>query len=207
MEMYIDSNYHSFKNFFPFLIASNPQLILHNQLALTKFRRRLRSAVKWRQKSRMILEKGTKTEMSRRRGCVWLRTQTYFQPSLLSGWRAFSSPEPVVSWSRGREMRGYKSSRVALGTRMGGERWRLDNRLDIRLNIRLGRTQGCVSLKKKGFGLRVISRIMEISGALSAWFFRSFSWRWGTPGRWDNPLRWGNPTCLYNLSYGLPPII
>ena len=30
------------------------------------------------------------------------------------------------------------------------------------------RTQGCVSLKKKGFGLRVISRIMEISGALSA---------------------------------------
>ena len=138
METCIDSNYHSFKTFFPFLIASSPQLILHNQLALTKFRRRLRSAVKWRQKSRMILEKGTKTEMSRRRGCVWLRTQTYFQPSLLSGWRAFSSPEPVVSWSRGRETRGYKSSRVALGTRMGGERWRLDNRLDIRLNIRQG---------------------------------------------------------------------
>ena len=207
MEMCINSNYHSFKFFFPFLIASNPQLILHNQLALTKFRGRLRSAVKWHQKSRMILEKGTKTEMSRRRGCVWLRTQTYFQPSLLSRWRAFSSPEPVVSWSRGRETRGYKSSRVALGTRMGGERWRLDNRLDIRLNIRLGRTQGCVSSKKKGFGLRVISRIMGISGALSAWFFRSFSWRWGTPGRWGNPFRWGNPACLYNLSYGLPPII
>ena len=31
----------------------------------------------------------------------------------------FSSPEPVVSWSRGRETRvGYKLSRVALGTRM-----------------------------------------------------------------------------------------
>ena len=32
---------------------------------------------------------------------------------------SFSSPEPVVSWSRGRETRvGYKLSRVALGTRM-----------------------------------------------------------------------------------------
>ena len=35
---------------------------------------------------------------------------------------AFSSPEPVVSWSRGRETReplvGYKLRRVALGTRM-----------------------------------------------------------------------------------------
>ena len=31
----------------------------------------------------------------------------------------FSSPEPVVSWSRGREpLVGYKLSRVALGTRM-----------------------------------------------------------------------------------------
>ena len=31
----------------------------------------------------------------------------------------FSSPEPIVSWSRGRETRvGYKLSRVALGTRM-----------------------------------------------------------------------------------------
>ena len=35
----------------------------------------------------------------------------------------FSSPEPVVSWSRGRETRvGYKLSRVALGTRMGPRR-------------------------------------------------------------------------------------
>ena len=32
--------------------------------------------------------------------------------------RSFLSPEPVVSWSRGRETRGYKLSRVALGTRM-----------------------------------------------------------------------------------------
>ena len=37
--------------------------------------------------------------------------------------KAFSSPEPVVSWSRGRETRGsplvcYELSRVALGTRM-----------------------------------------------------------------------------------------
>ena len=40
---------------------------------------------------------------------------------LLRNWHyAFSSPEPVVSWSRGRETRvGYKLSRVALGTRMG----------------------------------------------------------------------------------------
>ena len=167
MEMCINSNYHSFKTFFPFLIASSPQLILHNQLALTKFRGRLRSAVKWRQKSRIILEKGTKTEMSRRRGCVWLRT--YFQVF------------PAVT-----------SLRVERG----------DDWIYVR-----DRTQGCVSLKKKGFGLRVISRIMEISGALSAWFFRSFSWRWGTPGRWGNPFRWGNPACLYNLSYGLPPII
>jgi len=49
MERCSNSNYHSFKIFFPFLIASSPQLILHNQLALTKFRRRLRSVVKWRQ--------------------------------------------------------------------------------------------------------------------------------------------------------------
>ena len=38
---------------------------------------------------------------------------------LLRNWHyVFSSPEPVVSWSRGRETRvGYKLSRVALGTR------------------------------------------------------------------------------------------
>ena len=41
------------------------------------------------------------------------------------GTHPFSSPEPVVSWSRGRETRGrLQMNRVALGTRMGTHRIR-----------------------------------------------------------------------------------
>ena len=50
-------------------------------------------------------------------GFLCARAQTFTG----RGWGEFSSPEPVVSWSRGWETRvGYKLSRVALGTRMVG---------------------------------------------------------------------------------------
>ena len=34
---------------------------------------------------------------------------------------------------------------------------------------------------------RVTREFLEVSR------FRTFKWRWGTPGSWGNPLRWGSP--------------
>ena len=61
---------YSFKIFLLFWLAKIPQLILHNQLALTKFRRHLRYPVKWRQKYRLPPTKGTATEKLRGQDCV-----------------------------------------------------------------------------------------------------------------------------------------
>ena len=60
---------------------------------------------------------GAKNAGFRKRKCrlivfVWTDENRGFQKC----WRPFSSPEPVVSWSRGRVC--YKLSRVALGTRI-----------------------------------------------------------------------------------------
>ena len=61
---------YSFKIFLLFWLAKIPRLILHNQLALTKFRRHLRYPVKWRQKYRLPPTKGTATEKLRGQDCV-----------------------------------------------------------------------------------------------------------------------------------------
>lgn len=44
------------------VISSNPCLILHNELALTKFEICFRDLVKWRQKWKLSLKTGTATE-------------------------------------------------------------------------------------------------------------------------------------------------
>lgn len=44
------------------VISSNPCLILHNELALTKFETCFRDLVKWRQKWKLSLKTGTATE-------------------------------------------------------------------------------------------------------------------------------------------------